>query len=64
MVRSNLEGLEMNVIVPIEIVVTDEEATVLASKGKLACVICDTCSAIVPFLRMSAHSQKMHPDET
>jgi hypothetical protein len=52
----------MNVIVPIEIVVTDEEATTLASNGRLACTICNTCSAIVPLYRMVVHGQRMHPE--
>lgn len=53
----------MNIIVPIELIVTEEEATALAPTGKLACAICPVCSAIVPLYRMVEHGQKIHPGE-
>jgi hypothetical protein len=51
---------DMNIVVPIELIVTDEEATALAPTGKLPSAICNTCFAIVPLYRMVEHGQVMH----
>jgi hypothetical protein len=51
-----------NIILPIEMVVTEEEATALAPTGKLACGICSECHAIIPLSRMVVHDLKVHSE--
>jgi hypothetical protein len=49
-----------NIILPIEVILTSDEATALAPSGKLACVICPVCSAIIPIYRIMDHTHKIH----